>query len=635
MSTDSKQSQSVPKARVEEVARQRAEQLAEHRVAEMMSQREAEFEARLATARSEARVVSASPAVSKIKVREPEPFDGNQAKFKPFVTALQLQFKLHAQQFTHESDKVMYAAAYLTGNTQQWFEPFLTDFINNEEKDRKEETDEYFASFDYFRKQLARLYGDPDAAKTAERKLHQLVQTGSASHYVAHFQRLASHVDWDEAALRSTFYRGLKEHIKNEFMRMGDPEDLEGTVERALRVDARYAERRMEQQNGGRNRYPKYPVTRTRGDPMELDAVQYKKKGGGPKINLTREEREYRMKNKLCLYCGREGHRVKDCRDRKRNKPSKQLNATAPQSKSEIWGHDTERIRAQNQNQDWNAIPRVQTKAREVLGTQNQKDNPKHPEHATLSWTGCYEDSCAIHRSDKDGAGWYPRRAYQQLAATRRRPTPYPENSSRGELSSEDDERPSSPWSRPRPTSAAWTTDSPMDELEYEETLPSQEATLVESTIDESQERQKLEDEVVQEELQRKETPLEERDDYPLNWEAMLWKLVIWTMEKVLSEQPEPHIREVMKPRIQHVLSLLQMDTAYKTQVRTFIAPRAQQLLTPDGYLLTAEEMKIRAVDPMEMPSIHFLEDIGTKWIPLEQYHDHLQQRLRGRRPAQ
>ena len=56
-----------------------------------------------------------------------------------------------------------------------------------------------------------------------------------------------------------------------------------------------------------------------------------------------------------------------------------------------------------------------------------------------------------------------------------------------------------------------------MNELEYEEALPSQEATLVESTVDKSQERQKLKDKVVQEELQREETLLEGRNDYPLN----------------------------------------------------------------------------------------------------------------------
>jgi hypothetical protein len=27
-----------------------------------------------------------------------------------------------------------------------------------------------------------------------------------------------------------------------------------------------------------------------------------------------------------------------------------------------------------------------------------------------LSWTACYKDSCLVYKSDKDGAGWYPKK---------------------------------------------------------------------------------------------------------------------------------------------------------------------------------------------------------------------------------
>jgi hypothetical protein len=33
---------------------------------------------------------------------------------------------------------------------------------------------------------------------------------------------------------------------------------------------------------------------------------------------------------------------------------------------------------------------------------------PGHPEHESMNWTACYDDGCPVHRSDKDGAGWYP-----------------------------------------------------------------------------------------------------------------------------------------------------------------------------------------------------------------------------------
>ena len=29
-------------------------------------------------------------------------------------------------------------------------------------------------------------------------------------------------------------------------------------------------------------------------------------------------------------------------------------------------------------------------------------------QHEKLSWTACFKDACSIHRSDKEGSGWFP-----------------------------------------------------------------------------------------------------------------------------------------------------------------------------------------------------------------------------------
>ena len=34
-------------------------------------------------------------------------------------------------------------------------------------------------------------------------------------------------------------------------------------------------------------------------------------------------------------------------------------------------------------------------------------------DHSTLSWTGCFDDDCYWHRSDKEGSGWYPKKSRQ------------------------------------------------------------------------------------------------------------------------------------------------------------------------------------------------------------------------------
>lgn len=39
--------------------------------------------------------------------------------------------------------------------------------------------------------------------------------------------------------------------------------------------------------------------------------------------------------------------------------------------------------------------------------------------HAALSWTACFNDSCQTHKSDKDATGWYPSEPRQLNLATR------------------------------------------------------------------------------------------------------------------------------------------------------------------------------------------------------------------------
>ena len=48
--------------------------------------------------------------------------------------------------------------------------------------------------------------------------------------------------------------------------------------------------------------------------PMEIDTVRA---SSAPRGKLTQAERDYRIQNKLCLYCGKPGHIVTECYARK------------------------------------------------------------------------------------------------------------------------------------------------------------------------------------------------------------------------------------------------------------------------------------------------------------------------------
>ena len=111
--------------------------------------------------------------------------------------------------------------------------------------------------------------------------------------------------------------------------------------------------------------------------PMELDAT--KKRNQLP----WKETRK-------CYNCRKIGHLAMVCRGKK------QANATQSKKKKK------KKKKEPKEDKQLNA---TQTKAK--------------PNHATLSWTGCYDDDCYIYLSDKQGSGWFLKRPLgKQLNAT-------------------------------------------------------------------------------------------------------------------------------------------------------------------------------------------------------------------------
>ena len=150
----------------------------------------------------------------------------------------------------------------------------------------------------------------------------------------------------------------------------------------AIRINDRQYERELERKNtynfGKKDRYQKSPKKDQYGIVlMELD-------------NTEKRNQSPWKETRKCYNCRKISHLAKACRGKK------QANATQSKKKKE------KKKREPKEDKQLNA---TQTKAK--------------PNHATLSWTGCYDNDCYIYLSDKQRLGWFPKRPRgKQLNAT-------------------------------------------------------------------------------------------------------------------------------------------------------------------------------------------------------------------------
>ena len=164
----------------------------------------------------------------------------------PFLTQLDTYIHLNYIMFRKEADKVLYASSYLRSDALNWFEPTLWDYMENEKKDRDDETNKIFASLEKFKKQIKIMFGTINQKRTAEREICNIVQKGAAATYAANFQRHTAYMNWNNTALTAQYYKGLKNFIKDEISCSEWPSTLAKMIEKSVIIDNRVYKRSME-----------------------------------------------------------------------------------------------------------------------------------------------------------------------------------------------------------------------------------------------------------------------------------------------------------------------------------------------------------------------------------------------------
>jgi hypothetical protein len=373
---------------------------------------------------------------------KPDLYFGDRRKLEDWFNQLEMYFLFNN---TATQAKGVFAASFLRGRAQHYVKPLLTLYLED-----RTDKEGIFGNFKKFKEYMRDVFGTTNEKNAAVRVIQSLRQKTSAAEYTAQFREYANLTDWKGSALLTMYRRGLKENVKDELMRTGaDTSTFENLATAAIEIDDQLYERAMEKRHvmGGRTyALPGRSGGGGRGDPMEIDNIQR----GRNKKRIGRGKGNKKTGNMKCWTCDKPGHMSKDCRS-KGKVPRKQFNVmTKVLSKKDL--DEMERVQ--------DARDKVQDKREEVLKTnpwttkasrqacllgkkdeclrimaenlkkrtdpvnrRNGIDGDFNPtNHATMSWTACYDDYCRVHLSEKQGSGWYPTRPRGQLNMMIRKP---------------------------------------------------------------------------------------------------------------------------------------------------------------------------------------------------------------------
>ena len=190
------------------------------------------------------------------------------------------------------------------------------------------------------------MFGDPNAEANAEAELDTLRMRSNQkfTDFLVEFNSVVGQIRWNEESIRYRLRASLPSRIKETLALVEEPRNLDEFKRVVQSIDRRYWERQAEARREGmipraapNSAYPpRVPYTPTprvpapppRNPPQNTSAAsraatprpQQPLRHLTPQGSLTAEERERRIAQNLCLYCGKEGHKAAECNKARKNR---------------------------------------------------------------------------------------------------------------------------------------------------------------------------------------------------------------------------------------------------------------------------------------------------------------------------
>ncbi len=309
-------------------------------------------------------ITAFSNSKSAVKISTSNLYYKDRNKLDAFLIQVNVYVRAH-KKLSSSSDKILFAFSYFKEDVFKWFKSLIKNHLKNKSEDQEDETNRVFEDFSNFEQAIRRMYEDIDVKRIIERQLYDIKQSESAFKYVAAFQSIAAEIKWNDSTFTAQFYRELKNVIKNEIARMNRLATLHAMINKAIVLNNRQYERRLEK----KNKIAYVSIARSKekkkqlyydSQSMKLDAIR--------KISMNARDKTVQQ-SKTCYTCEKLDHFFRDCTQNKYK------------NKSKLYDKQDRSFAATKED---------------------QKDK-----HQALSWTACYEDNCCTHLSDKKDSEWY------------------------------------------------------------------------------------------------------------------------------------------------------------------------------------------------------------------------------------
>jgi len=301
--------------------------------------------------------------INVLKVSALNVFTDEREKLWAFLIKLELYIEFNQAKFRSEMNKGLFTVLYLKNAAFDWVDLKLHEFLNKTLKKWMNNKKFIFSNYKKFKNELQRAFRVVDKKQAAERQLHILKMNKSAVKYAAEFQQIAALMNWDDDALVLQYYSGLNETIKDEIVRMNQPEELQNMINTFININSHQWKQRMKRTRHYTSKTWKRHYTLRRGDSMNLDVIE------------KHCEQQLQVKQGQCM---------------------------SKLYKPQLWWAETcECYNCEKLKHLARTCKKPQQERKKVAATNT------HIVHDALSWTACYDNMCWTHMSSKDRVKWY------------------------------------------------------------------------------------------------------------------------------------------------------------------------------------------------------------------------------------